>query len=72
MKSSPKSIEWILGATAALFVIFGRFVAPHYEQLFAAADPEAEVAPIARYCLWFAGFLIAVLILRLIYRWKGR
>lgn len=65
-------MEWILGATAALFLIFGNFIAPHYEELFAAADPGSEVTPIARYCLWLAWFLIVVLLLRIIYRWKKR
>ena len=72
MKRSPKSMEWILGATAALFLIFGEFIAPHYEALFAAADPASEVSPIGKYCLWFAWFLIVVLALRIIYRWKNR
>jgi len=72
MKSAPKSIEWILGATAALFLIFGQFIAPYYEELFAAADPEGEVTPMAKYCLWFASFLMVVIVLRIIYRCKNR
>ena len=69
---SFRSIEWILGATAALFLVFGRSIAPHYEELFAATDPEAEVLPIAKYCLWFAAFLIVLLVVRIGYRLKNR
>ena len=61
-----------MGATAALFLIFGNLIAPHYEELFAAADPEAEVMPMGKYCLWFAYFLILGLVVRIVYRWKNR
>lgn len=72
MRKYLKSVEWILGATAAVFFVFGRFVAPYYEELFSYAAPDEEQVAISTYCLWASGILAGVVVIRLIWRLKSR
>ena len=79
MKSALRSIEWIMGSSALLFYGFGRFIAPHYElmlvnfdEMFSGAENQPPVPPLSKYCIGFAYFLVVLLAIRIVYRWKKR
>jgi hypothetical protein len=63
------SLDWSLLASAAIFFLLGRFIAPRYEALFRDAGIFEEIVPVSRYALIASGVLavgfVVVLAVRL-------
>jgi len=72
MKSRKFSIDWMLFASAGIFLMVGKLIARRYEVMLLESGLVEEVVPISRYCLIVSYFLIACLIGRWIYRIANR
>jgi len=72
MKSRRYSINWMIFATAVIFFIFGKFIAPRYEELLLQSGVVEKVTPISKYSLIACGVLVACLIVRFVFQWKNR
>ena len=71
MKNASWSVEWMLGATAGIFFLMGKYFAPYYENLSNAATGEEGTA-ISDGVLLASAVFVVLLVLRLIYRFKKR
>lgn len=71
-KKRRLSFDWALLATAAIFFLLGRFIAPHYEKLFMDAGIFDEVFPVSEYSLILAAVLAGGFVLLWVVRllWK--
>ena len=63
------SVTWGLLASAGIFFIFGRFIAPEYEAKLLEFGVFDEVFPVSTYSLILSGILVIFLLIRLI---RGR
>ena len=71
MKSKGWSVEWMLGATAAIFFLMGRYFAPYYEGMSNAVE-GTEGSIISDSVLIVSGVFAVFLLVRLVYRFKAR
>ena len=72
MRSGLRSVEWILAASAALFFVFGKYIAPYYEGMFEQVSPDEEPVAISFFSLCAAGILFGLLVARLFWRLRRR
>ncbi len=63
MKKKRLSLEWALLATAGIFFIFGRFIAPEYEAKLLEFGLYEEVVPVSKYALILSGILLACFVI---------
>ena len=71
MKSGSWSIEWMLGATALIFFLMGKYFAPYYENLSNAAS-GTEGTVISDSVMIASAFFAVFFVARLVYRLKTR
>lgn len=71
MKSRKASIDWMLFATAGIFLMVGKFIAPRYESMLLESGIVEEVTPISTYCMIAGGFFALILVLRWILRFRS-
>ena len=62
------SLDWSLLASAGIFFLLGRFIAPQYEQKFLEAGFIDEIVPVSRYSLILPGVLFALFLVVFIFR----
>lgn len=67
-KKKPLSFLWSLLVSSAIFFIFGRFIAPQYEQKLFQAGFIDEIVPVSRYSLILSGVLLALFLVVLVFR----
>lgn len=70
MKKSQKrfSIDWSLLASAAIFFLLGKFIAPRYESMFRESGIFEEIVPVSKYSLIISGGLAACFLALLVFR----
>ena len=71
MKTSGWSVEWMLGASAAIFFLMGRYFAPYIENISNTASGE-NGTEISDGVLLVSAVLVVLLVVRLVYRFKKR
>lgn len=68
MKKRQLSVSWGLLASAGIFFILGRFIAPEYEAKLLEFGVFEEVFPVSRYSLILSGVLVGLFVVFLLFR----
>jgi hypothetical protein len=68
MKKRQLSAAWGLLASAGIFFIFGRFIAPEYESKLLEFGVFDEVFPVSKYSLMLSGVLVGILVIFILIR----
>ncbi|MDA7895346.1 hypothetical protein N9B30_00650 [Akkermansiaceae bacterium] len=68
MKKRQLSATWGLLASAGIFFIFGRFIAPEYEVKLLEFGVFDEVFPVSKYSLMLSGVLMGILVIFILIR----
>jgi len=68
MKKRQLSATWGLLASAGIFFIFGRFIAPEYEAKLLEFGVFDEVFPVSKYSLMLSGVLMGILVIFILIR----
>ncbi|MEN8784106.1 MAG: hypothetical protein ABF379_07075 [Akkermansiaceae bacterium] len=68
MKKRQLSVSWGLLASAGIFFILGRFIAPEYEAKLVEFGVFEEVFPVSRYSLILSGVLVGLFVVFRLFR----
>ena len=68
MKKRQLSVTWGLLASAGIFFILGKFIAPEYETKLVEFGIFEEVFPVSRYSLILSGVLVGLFVIFLLIR----
>ena len=68
MKKRQLSVTWGLLASAGIFFILGKFIAPEYEAKLVEFEVFEEVFPVSKYSLILSGVLVGILVVFLLIR----
>lgn len=68
MKKRQLSATWGLLASAGIFFIFGRFIAPEYEAKLLEFGVFDKVFPVSKYSLMLSGILMGILVIFILIR----
>ncbi|MDF1712269.1 MAG: hypothetical protein P1U90_08530 [Akkermansiaceae bacterium] len=68
MKKRQLSVTWGLLASAGIFFILGKFIAPEYETKLLEFGIFEEVFPVSKYSLVLSGVLVGLFVIFLLIR----
>jgi len=68
MKKRQLSVTWGLLASAGIFFILGKFIAPEYETKLVEFGIFEEVFPVSKYSLILSGVLVGLFVIFLLIR----
>lgn len=68
MKKRQLSVTWGLLASAGIFFILGKFIAPEYETKLVEFGIFEEVFPVSKYSLILSGILVGLFVIFLLIR----
>ena len=68
MKKRQLSVTWGLLASAGIFFILGKFIAPEYETKLVEFGIFEEVFPVSKYSLVLSGVLVGLFVIFLLIR----
>jgi len=71
-KKKRFTYDWSLLMSAAICFVFGKFVAPKYEEMLMQIGLEGEVSPYSRYSLILSGILLVCLLALWGYRFSKK